>query len=33
LFRQLPQGFRAADLRQHLAALSGRDPTAITRAQ
>src|SRR6201982_1998496 len=31
LFRQLPQGFRAADLRQHLAALSGRDPVAITQ--
>ena len=26
LFRQLAQGFRSADLRQHLAALSGRDP-------
>src|SRR5215813_6102828 len=32
LFRQLPQGFRAADLRQHLAALSGRDPAAITQS-
>jgi hypothetical protein len=31
LFRQLPQGFRAADLRQHLAALSGRDPATITQ--
>ena len=29
LFRQLPQGFRAADLRKHLAALSGREPAAI----
>src|SRR6266571_1716769 len=26
LFRQLPQGFRAADLRQHLASLSGCNP-------
>ena len=26
LFRQLTQGFRSADLRHHLAALSGRDP-------
>src|SRR6201997_1598275 len=31
LFRQLPQDFRAADLRQHLAAFSGRDPVAITQ--
>ncbi|HJY49529.1 MAG TPA: hypothetical protein VJ349_12980 [Stellaceae bacterium] len=31
LFRQLPQGFRAADLRQHLAALSGCDPAAISQ--
>jgi hypothetical protein len=31
LFRQLPQGFRAADLRQHLAALSGRDLAAISQ--
>lgn len=31
LFRQLPQGFRAADLRQHLAALSGCDPEAISQ--
>jgi DNA-binding transcriptional ArsR family regulator len=31
LFRQLAQGFRAADLRQHLAALSGRDPTSISQ--
>ncbi|HWX62830.1 hypothetical protein [Bradyrhizobium sp.] len=30
LFRQLPQGFRAGDLRQHLAALSGRDPATIS---
>jgi hypothetical protein len=31
LFRQLPQGFRAADLRERLAALSGCDPTAISQ--
>jgi hypothetical protein len=31
LFRQLAQGFRAADLRQHLATLSGRDPAAISQ--
>src|SRR5712692_1297967 len=31
LFRQLAQGFRAADLRRHLAALSGRDPTSISQ--
>src|SRR5947209_3573275 len=31
LFRQLAQGFRAADLRQHLAALSGCDPTSISQ--
>jgi hypothetical protein len=31
LFRQLPQGFRAADLRQHLAALSGCDPAALSQ--
>ena len=31
LFRQLPQGFRAGDLRQHLAALSGRDPAALSQ--
>lgn len=31
LFRQLPQGFRAADLRQHLAALSGDDPATISQ--
>jgi hypothetical protein len=30
LFRQLAQGFRAADLRQHLAALSERDPASIS---
>ena len=29
LFRQLAQGFRAADLRQHLAALSGNDQAQI----
>jgi hypothetical protein len=31
LFRQLAQGFRAADLRRHLAALSGCDPAAISQ--
>ncbi len=31
LFRQLAQGFRVADLRGHLAALSGRDPAAISQ--
>jgi DNA-binding transcriptional ArsR family regulator len=31
LFRQLPQGFRAGDLRQRLAALSGCDPTSISQ--
>lgn len=31
LFRQLAQGFRAADLRQHLASLSGRDPGSISQ--
>jgi hypothetical protein len=31
LFRQLAQGFRAADLRQRLAALSGRDPASISQ--
>jgi hypothetical protein len=31
LFRQLADGFRAADLRHHLAALSGRDPEAISQ--
>src|SRR5467141_907731 len=30
-FRQLLEGFRAADLRHHLAALSGRDPDAISQ--
>jgi hypothetical protein len=30
LFRMLPNGFRSADLRHHLAQLSGRDPEAIT---
>jgi hypothetical protein len=30
LFRQLAQGFRAADLRQHLAALSGNDSGSIS---
>jgi hypothetical protein len=32
LFRQLAQGFRAADLRQHLAALSGCDPASISQS-
>jgi hypothetical protein len=32
LFRQLAEGFRAADLRHHLAALSGRDPETISQA-
>jgi hypothetical protein len=31
LFRQLAQGFRAADLRRHLAALSGADETSISQ--
>ena len=31
LFRLLPQGFRAADLRQHLAALSGHDAQSISQ--
>ena len=31
LFRQLAQGFRAADLRRHLAALSGSDPASISQ--
>jgi len=31
LFRQLPQGFRAADLRERLAALSGCDSGAISQ--
>ncbi len=31
LFRQLAEGFRSADLRHHLAALSGRDPEAISQ--
>jgi DNA-binding transcriptional ArsR family regulator len=32
LFRQLPQGFRSADLRERLAALSGRDPGSISQS-
>jgi hypothetical protein len=32
LFRQLAQGFRAADLRQHLAALAGCDPASISQS-
>ena len=32
LFRQLAQGFRSSDLRQHLAALSGRDPQSISQS-
>jgi hypothetical protein len=31
LFRQIAEGFRAADLRHHLAALSGRDPQSISQ--
>lgn len=31
LFRQLAQGFRCADLRHHLAALSGRDPESLSQ--
>jgi len=31
LFRQLAAGFRSADLRHHLAALSGRDPESISQ--
>jgi hypothetical protein len=31
LFRQLAQGFRAADLRQHIAALSGSDNASISQ--
>jgi hypothetical protein len=31
LFRQLAHGFRAGDLRRHLAALSGRDPETISQ--
>jgi hypothetical protein len=31
LFRQLTDGFRSADLRQHLAALSAREPEAISQ--
>ena len=30
MFRQLAEGFRAADLRQHFATLSGRDPASIS---
>ncbi len=30
LFRQLAQGFRSSDLRQQLAALSGRDPESVS---
>src|SRR5262245_28048883 len=32
MFRQLTDGFRAADLRQHLAALDRRDPASISQA-
>jgi hypothetical protein len=32
LFRQLPDGFRSADLRHNLAALSARSPQAITQS-
>jgi hypothetical protein len=31
LFRQIADGFRSADLRRHLAALSGRDPESISQ--
>src|ERR1700674_3559674 len=31
LFRQLAEGFRSADLRHHVAALSGRDPNTISQ--
>jgi hypothetical protein len=31
LFRQLAEGFRSADLRHHLAALSGRDPESLSQ--
>ena len=31
LFRQLAQGFRSSDLRQQLAALSGRDPESVSQ--
>lgn len=31
LFRQITAGFRAADLRRHLAALSGNDPASISQ--
>jgi len=31
LFRQLSQGFRSSDLRQQLAALSGRDPESVSQ--
>ena len=31
LFRQLTQGFCCADLRHHLAAMSGRDPQSLTQ--
>src|SRR5882757_6800685 len=31
LFRQIAQGFRSADLRHHLAALSGRDPESLSQ--
>src|SRR5262249_48334278 len=31
LFRQLAAGFRAAGLRDHLAALAGRDPEAVSQ--
>src|SRR5579864_1339176 len=31
LFRHIADGFRAADLRHHLAALSGRDPQSISQ--
>jgi DNA-binding HxlR family transcriptional regulator len=31
LFRLLPDGFRSADLRKHLASLTGRSPDALSQ--
>src|SRR4030088_1200292 len=33
LFRLLPDGLRSADLRQHLASLTGRSPDALSQAK
>jgi hypothetical protein len=33
LFRQLPQGFRSADLRRHLPALLGKQPETVSQGQ